>query len=316
VPLDGDVFLTFIEMAWRRDVWDAQPAGLERGGEWCQRHADVILNLWQLFGELCAAHGGIHSGRVDVALSSTSAVAPDQCYFRKPREECMIEGDYFQGTPDLVAEVLSPASRWIDRGPRKELYRRHAVGHLWLLDPEVESVDVYELEHGAYRLAATYHAGEAFEPRLFPGAHVEVAALFDTQEKRWRNRISFREPDPIPDWLVPPDKQLGLEYLFLLGHPERRWEIWGNRAPSVLPFGSPEEARVRFHHFLEEVCRWEGVRVAAPSCLGTDEDLAEVGRFHLKRRGRHVHLDVAVDARKYRELLHLWGRRDAWDWGE
>jgi hypothetical protein len=48
-----------------------------------------------------------------------------------------------------------------------------------------------------------------------------------------------------------------------------------------------------------------------------DVELAEVGRFQLTRRGRHVQLDVAVavDARKYRELLRIWGQEAVWDWG-
>lgn len=38
--------------------------------------------------------------------------------------------------------------------------------------------------------------------------------------------------------------------------------------------------------------------------------------FQLSRRGHRVHLDVSVDARRYRALLAVWARREAWDWGE
>ncbi|MFL6234426.1 MAG: class I SAM-dependent methyltransferase, partial [Thermoanaerobaculia bacterium] len=190
--------------------------------------------------------------------------------FRKEARECMIGEDYFHGVPDLVAEVLSPASRWIDRGPRKELYRRTGVRHLWLLDPEVESVEIYELDGPDYRLSLCAGAGEEFRPALFPGESVAVDQLFDTQWKRHRDRFRSRPPEPVPEWLVPPERRLGLEHLLLLGHPERRYEIWGNRAPCVLPFGSSEEARVRFGHFLEDACRWEEVPVPRPAALAAD----------------------------------------------
>lgn len=36
----------------------------------------------------------------------------------------------------------------------------------------------------------------------------------------------------------------------------------------------------------------------------------------LTRRGKHMLLDMAVDARKYRELLKVAARRDSWDWGD
>jgi hypothetical protein len=51
-----------------------------------------------------------------------------------------------------------------------------------------------------------------------------------------------------------------------------------------------------------------------PAHLGVE--VAEVGRFRLTRRGRHFHMDVAVDGRKYRELLREWTQHEAWDWGE
>jgi hypothetical protein len=249
-------------------------------------------------------------------LSEAAAVEPDQYYFRKDARECLIADDYFRGAPDLIAEVLSPASRSIDRGPRKEVYRRSGVPHLWLLDPELETVGVYELAGGDYRLAATHRAEEEFRPALFPSERVGVDGLFDTQWKRHRDRFAGTVREPIPEWLVSSDQRLGLEYLFLLGHPERRYEIWGNRAPCVLAFGSVAEAQARFGHFLEDAARWEQSPVPRPTRITADAEQAEVGRFRLTRQDRRVSLDVAVDGRKYEQLLEVCSRREAWDWGE
>jgi len=55
--------------------------------------------------------------------------------------------------------------------------------------------------------------------------------------------------------------------------------------------------------------------VPGPFLIEPGVEVAEVGRFQLSRRGRQVRLDVAVDARKYRELLHVWADRNAWNWG-
>ena len=49
--------------------------------------------------------------------------------------------------------------------------------------------------------------------------------------------------------------------------------------------------------------------------LAEDVDQAEVGRFRLTCSGRHVHLDVAVDAKKHRELLRVWPKTEARDCG-
>jgi Uma2 family endonuclease len=316
IPIAWKAFDAFYDTFWWPDMWPGNAPG-GRGG-WLAGldHQDVQMNLWRLFGNMCARHGGLHSGRVDIALSDTAAVAPDQYYFQKSSDECMIEGDYFCGVPDLIAEVLAPASRTIDLGPRKEVYRRAGVPHLWLVDPVAETIALHELAPRAYRHTATHGAGESFEFPLFPGEQINVDTLFDTQMKRHGDPRAPADPEPIPTWIIQPEQQLGLEYFFLLGHPERRWEIWGNRAPSMLAFGSSEEAQARFAHFLEEICRWEQAPQPVPATLETDLVQAEVGRFRLTQRGRHVHLDVVVDARQHQEWLRVWGNRKAWDWGE
>jgi hypothetical protein len=123
-------------------------------------------------------------------------------------------------------------------------------------------------------------------------------------------------PDPIPEWILPPEFQVGLEYFFHLGHPERRWELWGNKARSVLAFGSAIEARARLDHFLTEACRWEAMSKPKIATVAPDIDQVEVGRFQLTRQGRLAFLDVAVDGRRYKELLKIWGKSEVWDWGE
>ena len=315
MPVDMAVFDALYFSFWRRDLWPGQDAGNETGWECAQRHSDVQLNLWTLFGEFCHASGGKHCGRVAIALDDRNAVEPDQFYFQGPRGECMIERDYFQGVPRLVAEILSPATRALDRGPRMDVYRRVGVPHLWLLDPETEMVEEYALTGREYARTGRHGPGENFRPAHLPERSVAVDALFDTQEKRHGWTRDPDELEPPPAWLIAPRTPVGLEVLFFFGHPEKRYEIWDNRAACLLAFGSPEEAELRFGHFLEDICRWEQVSSGRPSPIEPGLEIAEAGRFQLTRRGSLVRLDVAVDGRKYRELLHVWARHDAWDWG-
>jgi hypothetical protein len=243
-------------------------------------------------------------------------VAPDAFYYRHGRTDVMIEREYFSAAPDLIAEVMTASTRALDRGLRMEVYRRAGVEHLWLLDPALETVDVYRLA-GDYEHQGRFAAGESFASEVFPGEQFSVDELFSTQSKRWpENRRLATEMEPIPEWLLPPEFPVGLEYFFLLGHPDRRWEFWNNKAYSVLAFGSAAEARARLDHFVAEACRWEGMPKAKPGALGDDVERAEIGRFQFTRRGRLVWMDVAVDGRRYKDLLRTWCSRDAWDWGE
>lgn len=316
IPIAWEAFDRIYETFWGPELWPGEGPSWHGGFLAMLDHQDVQMNLWSLFASLCARHGGKHGGRIEVALSDTSVVAPDQYYYGPNHKNCTFAGGYFRGVPELIAEVLSPASHAVDRGPRQELYRRAGLKHLWLVDPAHETVEVLVLKGEAFEKLHTYGPGETFESELFPGGIIQVEALFKTQSKKWDRSRTEVSPEPIPEWLLAPELKLGLEYFFLLGHPERRWEIWGNRAPSVLAFGSTLEAKTRLTYFLEEACRWESAAKVTPALVAPDVEQAEVGRFRLTRCGRHVHLDVAVDARKFRELLTVWSRNDCWDWGE
>lgn len=322
IPFEWKAFLEIDKSYWRRDLWPGQPAGRESGWDSRLDNSDIAMNLWQLFRELAGRYGGEHSGRVAIALTDRDAVEPDQYYFRASRQECLIEDSYFQGTPDIVAQVLSPATRWLEYGPRREVFRRAGVRQLWLLEPVHEQIELQVLEGGDYRRVATYGVGDSFTVPDFPDVRVGVADLFEMQWKRHERRPGESDdqpekaPEPVPQWLIPPATRLGLACLMVLGHPKRRFEIWDNRAPCMLAFGSEEEAQSRFRHFLEEICSWEGAPLASPISPEPGIDQAEIGRFHLTRRGHVVHLEVAVDARKYRQLLEVGARRESWDWGD
>lgn len=296
-------------------MWPGQDPGKEKGWESAQRHSDVQHNLWSLFGEFCRELGGKHCGRSVIAVDDRNAVEPDQYFFQGPRGECMIDNDYFQGVPRLIAEVLSPSTRALDRGPRLDVYRWVGVPHLWLLDPETQVVEEFALVGSEFARTGRHGPGESFRPALFPEKSVAVDCLFDTQEKRYGVLKAAEEPEAPPRWLIPSDRRLGLEVLFFFGHPEKRYEIWDNRAPCLLAFGSREEAELRFGHFLEDICAWEQAPASRPSPVEHGVEMAEVGRFKLTRRANLVHLDVAVDGRKFRELLYVWTRDKAWDWG-
>lgn len=315
-PMEWDAFDALLHTFNRRDYWPDQPQGFETGWDSSLDDGDIRMNLWSMFREYCDRHGGQHSGRVDISLSPWAGVAPDAFYYGAAREEIMIEDDYFGAAPDLVVEVLSAPSRWLDRGPRKEVYRRARVPNLWLVEPILETVEVYEL-HGHYELVDRYHRGDSFASPLFPGEEISTNAIFTTQSKRRKKeKLDDKVIEPVPEWILPPEAKIGLEYFFHLGHPERRWEFWDNKAHSVLAFGSGTEASARLDHLLTEACCWESLPRPKIAQLAAEVDQTEVGRFQFTRRDRLVFLELAIDGRRHHEILRRWADRHAWDWGE
>ena len=47
-----------------------------------------------------------------------------------------------QGAPDLAVELLSPGTRKTDEGTKRRVYERWGIGEYWVVDPELDAVDL------------------------------------------------------------------------------------------------------------------------------------------------------------------------------
>ncbi len=52
---------------------------------------------------------------------------------------------YFELAPDWVCEVLSPSTRKLNLGGKRAAYARAGVSYLWLVDPNVQSLEAFKL---------------------------------------------------------------------------------------------------------------------------------------------------------------------------
>jgi hypothetical protein len=65
----------------------------------------------------------------------------------------------FTQAPAWVCEVISPSTGRIDRSRKMRIYAREGVGHLWFVEPQLQTLEVYRLEWGRWVVIAT-HAGD------------------------------------------------------------------------------------------------------------------------------------------------------------
>lgn len=68
-----------------------------------------------------------------------------------------IKDTYIEGAPDFVAEVLSPTTQLRDFGIKKDTYEKFGVREYWIISPKEETITVYLLEDGKYRIDHVYH---------------------------------------------------------------------------------------------------------------------------------------------------------------
>lgn len=62
--------------------------------------------------------------------------------------------------PDWACEVLSPSTEARDRSIKLPVYAREGIQYVWLVDPDVQTLEVFRLVGTNYTLLVTY-AGEA-----------------------------------------------------------------------------------------------------------------------------------------------------------
>ena len=82
-------------------------------------------------------------------------VVPDIGGWRRETMPDYPDTAFFDIAPDWVCEVLSPSTRRIDLGEKREIYAREGVRHLWFVDPDVRTLEAFELRKGQWVLLGT-----------------------------------------------------------------------------------------------------------------------------------------------------------------
>ena len=83
-----------------------------------------------------------------------------------------------QGAPDLVVEILSPATAEYDRGYKQLLYGRHGLQEYWLVDPEAGRVEVLSITEEGLELHGLYQRGQTLTSPLLEGLSIDLELVF------------------------------------------------------------------------------------------------------------------------------------------
>ncbi len=83
-------------------------------------------------------------------------LVPDLAGWRRERMPSLPETAWFDLSPDWVCEILSPSTARVDRIIKMPIYAREGVAYLWLVDPDLKSLEAFELnDNGHWTLTAT-----------------------------------------------------------------------------------------------------------------------------------------------------------------
>ena len=82
-------------------------------------------------------------------------VVPDIAGWRRETMPEYPDAAYCTIAPDWVCEVLSPSTRRLDQGEKRDIYAREGVRHLWFVDPDARMLEAFELHEGIWLLLTT-----------------------------------------------------------------------------------------------------------------------------------------------------------------
>ena len=120
--------------------------------------------------------GTIIHAPLDVHLGE-DVVQPDILFISQGRSPIITEEE-IRGAPDLMVEILSPATAERDQTYKKTLYARYGVREYWVVDPEGKTVEVLTLGKAGFESSGTYGKMDTLKSTIFLGLTINLSDVF------------------------------------------------------------------------------------------------------------------------------------------
>jgi len=107
-----------------------------------------------------------------------NVLVPDLAGWRRERMPVIPDAPYFTLPPDWVCEVISPSTGRLDRVKKRPIYAQHGVTHLWFVNPEERSLEVFRLHGDVYAVVASFEGSEAVRAEPFDAIELPLGVLW------------------------------------------------------------------------------------------------------------------------------------------
>ena len=102
-------------------------------------------------------------------------LVPDLAAWRRERMPVIPNVLFFELPPDWVCEVVSPTTGRLDRVRKMPVYAREGVGHFWLVDPSLRTLEVYRLDGDRWLVAGTHGGSDRARPEPFETLELDMS---------------------------------------------------------------------------------------------------------------------------------------------
>jgi len=130
------------------------------------------------FGEGGGPGGWIIYDEPEIYFDVKNTIVPDLAGWRKERLTTLPREHRFTVPPDWICEILSPKTARNDRIKKMRTFARYGVPNVWLIDPVLKTLEVFQLEAGRWLLLDAFEGDEKVRAEPFQEIELDLAVLW------------------------------------------------------------------------------------------------------------------------------------------
>ncbi|BBB89929.1 MAG TPA: Uma2 family endonuclease [Methylomusa anaerophila] len=157
-----------------------------------RQHQEISGNLFiELGNYLKGKRCKIYAAPFDVRLprqgetedATATVVQPDITIVCDPDK---LDNKGCKGSPDLIIEILSPATASRDVIRKRRLYEANGVAEYWIVDPSNQIITRFNLDDdlSRYRQAEFFSREDTISPIIFPELQINLEDIFPKLEEQ------------------------------------------------------------------------------------------------------------------------------------
>ena len=140
-------------------------------------HAKIEAKVIRILEDFVSKHnlGTVFGSSAGYELPSGDTLEPDASFISRERWSKGPQprrGQFLKIAPNLVVEILSPATARRDRIEKKRVYEANGVDEYWLVDPHRREITVFHLAGGKYDDGNRFEARQKLRSEVLVGLEV------------------------------------------------------------------------------------------------------------------------------------------------
>lgn len=121
--------------------------------------------------------GTVYDAPIDVRLGETDVYQPDIIFILHKNNK-IIGRKEIEGPPDMIIEILSPATAYYDLREKYRVYEKCGVSEYWIVDPKQKKIEVYENRNKKYSLANEAEETGSVSSKIMEGFSLLLSDVF------------------------------------------------------------------------------------------------------------------------------------------